>query len=288
MSNPLSPNDKKLQIKGKLYDSIELEEERIDYTIFPRENSTKQDILEISIQKDEGLVVKAPMGMELGEIRDQLIKKSNWIMSKLLNLDEIKDKPLPRELVSGEKFPYLGRRYFLEVVPKPAYKKKDTYDTEIVGDQEDQSTKFTFYRGKFWIYIPEINGQILKELDNDESDLHQRIKSQITDWYKMKALAKFQKRARYYSELLNVNYEKVRLRDLKRKWGTCTPKKYLHFNWKIILAPISIVDYVIVHELVHLLVPNHSHKYWNKLKTVLPDMEERREWLRINGPTLDI
>ena len=71
-----------------------------------------------------------------------------------------------------------------------------------------------------------------------------------------------------------------------KRWGSCTKDGNLNLNWKIIMAPMSVVDYVVDHELVHLGVQDHSREFWQKMRVVLPDYERRKEWLRIHGPTL--
>ncbi len=80
----------------------------------------------------------------------------------------------------------------------------------------------------------------------------------------------------------------IRITDARQRWGSCTHKGGLNFSWRLIQAPPEIVDYVVVHELVHISQPDHSRKFWNKVKEILPDYERRRKWLRENERLLKI
>jgi predicted metal-dependent hydrolase len=82
--------------------------------------------------------------------------------------------------------------------------------------------------------------------------------------------------------------KKIIIKDQEQRWGSCTPSGNILLNWRIFLAPTSIIDYVLAHELVHLKHMNHSKEYWETLRMLLPDYEQRKEWLRINGRTLNV
>nr|WP_255259871.1 M48 family metallopeptidase [Lentibacillus sp. CBA3610] len=73
------------------------------------------------------------------------------------------------------------------------------------------------------------------------------------------------------------------MRTQHKRWGTCTPDGYIYINWRLIMAPLRVFDYVIVHELTHLKIKDHSPAFWKIVKSILPDFEERKEWLRVNG-----
>ncbi len=90
-------------------------------------------------------------------------------------------------------------------------------------------------------------------------------------------------RAAYFAPLLGVTYGRITIRDQKTRWGSCSSKGNLNFTWKLILAPPEVLDYVVVHELCHRLEMNHSERFWNHVKRILPDYRERRNWLKENG-----
>lgn len=93
----------------------------------------------------------------------------------------------------------------------------------------------------------------------------------------------FLQRSRYFAELLNVHFNRITIREQKTRWGSCSSKQNLNFNWKLILAPPEILDYVVVHELCHLKEMNHSPAFWHEVEQILPDYPQRKKWLKDNG-----
>lgn len=100
------------------------------------------------------------------------------------------------------------------------------------------------------------------------------------------------KRAAYYksaySELIRGDYSRIQIRDQKTRWGSCSSKGTLSFNWRLMLAPPGVLDYVVVHELCHLTHMNHSRDFWNCVSAILPDYKEKRNWLKEHGHELTL
>lgn len=90
-------------------------------------------------------------------------------------------------------------------------------------------------------------------------------------------------RCRYYAPVMGVSYGTVTIREQKTRWGSCSTKGNLNFNWKLVLMPPEILDYVVVHELAHRIQMNHSAAFWAEVGKILPDDKERRQWLKVNG-----
>ena len=95
-----------------------------------------------------------------------------------------------------------------------------------------------------------------------------------------------EQRLAYFSEQMGVSYGRVCIRDQKTRWGSCSARGNLNFNWRLCLAPPEILDYVVVHELAHRKEMNHSRRFWDLVEKTLPDCRERRRWLRENGRRL--
>ena len=87
----------------------------------------------------------------------------------------------------------------------------------------------------------------------------------------------------YYAGLMGVSYGSITVREQKTRWGSCSAKGNLNFNWKLVLMPEEILDYVVVHELAHRLQMNHSTEFWDEVEKILPDYRKRRQWLKENG-----
>ena len=98
-----------------------------------------------------------------------------------------------------------------------------------------------------------------------------------------RAASLIQASCRYYAPLMGVSYGTITIREQKTRWGSCSAKGNLNFNWKLAMMPEEILDYVVVHELAHRLQMNHSAAFWKEVEKILPDYQKRRQWLKENG-----
>lgn len=112
------------------------------------------------------------------------------------------------------------------------------------------------------------------------------IRKKIGQFYRRMARDTILERLEYYKTRLGVNYAQVRIKEQKTRWGSCSGKGNLNFNWKLVMAPSDIIDYVVVHELCHLVHMNHSHNFWKLVERELPDYRARKRWLRDHGAAL--
>ena len=95
-------------------------------------------------------------------------------------------------------------------------------------------------------------------------------------------------RVKFYANKYGFNYNKIKITSANKRWGSCTGKGNLNFSYKLIMAPIEIIDYVVVHELIHLIDKTHKKSFYNKVEKILPDYKERKNWLNKNGYLLRI
>ena len=140
-------------------------------------------------------------------------------------------------------------------------------------------------RGKAFIEYDQLHLPVIKS----NRPLESTIKSKLITWYKQQALETVEQRIGHYAPLMNVertNKQKVKVREYKRRWGSCDNKGCLSFNWRIIMAPNEVVDYVVVHELAHCHEFNHSKRFWNIVANQIPDWKEKQNWLHTNGGLL--
>jgi predicted metal-dependent hydrolase len=128
----------------------------------------------------------------------------------------------------------------------------------------------------------------VKELQvHQEEQLAQgELRKQLASWYRQQATEAIMSRVMYYSEKVGVVYHTVRIKDQKTRWGSCSAKKNLNFSWRLIMAPPEVLDYVVVHELCHLIHLNHSPAFWQLVKNQLPDYSRHKRWLKDQGATL--
>ena len=87
----------------------------------------------------------------------------------------------------------------------------------------------------------------------------------------------------YFQAKMGVQPKAVRIIELKNRWASCSAKGNLNFHWKCMMAPPTVLDYIVAHELTHMIHPNHTEVFWNEMDKVMPDYRERKEWLRVNG-----
>ena len=106
--------------------------------------------------------------------------------------------------------------------------------------------------------------------------------------YRKAAREYFPKRVSHYARMLGVTYGKISIRDQKTRWGSCSSEGNLSFNWRLILAPPDVLDYVVIHELCHRKEMNHSKEFWALVESLMPKYKERRKWLRENGNNLTL
>ena len=232
----------------------------IDYCLI---NSSRQKTIELVIDLDSGFTVKAPDSMRKEEVAVNLRRKASWIITNLDKMNEVIRNETRKEFVSGEKFLYKGKHYRLKVVQ---------VNEEIVPS-------LTFTHSKFIAYVP---------ANVPEYDYPRIIQPLFINFYHEKAEKVLNQRARKYLLYFDDKPSLIKIQSLINKWGNCSKTNQLRFNWRVVMAKMSIIDYVVVHELCHTKYKDHSKAFWNEVQKILPDYEERKEWLRINGDLLKI
>ncbi len=232
----------------------------IEYSIQYKRN--KRNVT-IYIDPSDGVKIFAPAGIHQHQLNSILHKKSPWIIKKQNEINEIKKQSPPKEFRSGEKFPYLGRHFRLE----------------ILQGGSTHHARLKFRQGMFTATIP---GTFSSQ------ERREQLRQLFKEWYISRGQEKIKERVEHYCPILKVTPTKVMLKDQKTLWGSCTKKGTININWRIIMAPLEVIDYLVVHELAHLKHPNHSDDFWHLVQLALPDYRERRKWLHKFGPTLAI
>ena len=205
----------------------------------------------------EGIKVRVPDGISDSYVRDLIARKSPWIKRKLREA-ELAAPPRPREFVSGETFSYLGKNYRLKVL------NGDTSSVKLRG------------------------GYLKAIVSSSLGTKEEQIRSLLVQWYQSHARERLEEKTRRYAKILQVEPGSVDVKDYKSRWGSCSAKGDISYNWRIVIAPHRIVDYVVVHELCHILEHNHSPNYWRHVERVVPDFKECRQWLKQNSKQLEI
>lgn len=105
----------------------------------------------------------------------------------------------------------------------------------------------------------------------------------IENWYKNEALAYITQKVEYYTQIIGLKYHSIRINNATTRWGSCGYKDTLNFTWRLIMAPARVVDYVVVHELMHIKQKNHSRKFWAEVGAIIPDYKQDEVWLKENS-----
>jgi len=232
----------------------------VDYRLI---YSSRQKTIELVIGLESGFTVKSPSNMTKEEVATDLQRKNTWIITNLDKMNEVIRNETRKEFVSGEKFLYKGKHYRLKVI---------TVNEEVVPS-------LSFTHSKFIANVPE---------SVPEFDYPRIIQPLFLDFYHEKAEKIFNQRAKKYLVYFEAKPSLIKVQSLKNKWGNCSETNQLRFNWRVVMAKMSIIDYVVVHELCHIKYKDHSKAFWNEVQKILPDYEERKEWLRINGDLLKV
>ncbi|MDD3284821.1 MAG: M48 family metallopeptidase [Patescibacteria group bacterium] len=119
-------------------------------------------------------------------------------------------------------------------------------------------------------------------------DLKKLQGSEIKKITKQKAENIINKRVKYYSKLENIKYNKIKITNAKNRWGSCSFKNNINLSMRLAMAPIEIIDYVVIHELCHIKEKNHSKKFWNEVEKIMPNYKQNEKWLKTKGHLLSI
>lgn len=216
----------------------------IQYTL----KQSKRKTTSILIERDGSVAVLAPESYDVEKVEQILEQKRSWIYRNLAEWEDLNRTHVERQFVSGEGFPYLGSNYRLKLVD---------------DQQEDLTLK---------------NGYFLMRRDRAERGMEL-----FKHFYRNKGLARITKRVAYYAPKLGVDYRTVRVMELQHHWASCSTQGDLNFHWRCLMAPLSVLDYIVVHELAHRLHRHHNAAFWDIVDKVLPDYQKQVSWLKHNG-----
>lgn len=138
-------------------------------------------------------------------------------------------------------------------------------------------------------FVAQKTGWVLKNLEKiqrQDTSFTSVLTQEEREKIRLKAWEIFTERALYFAKQMGVEFQKITIREQKTRWGSCSSNRNLNFNWKLLLAPPEILDYVVVHELAHLKEMNHSPAFWSEVEKILPDYKERKKWLKEYGNML--
>jgi predicted metal-dependent hydrolase len=227
----------------------------IEYRLLPGSERLTTDIV---IERDGVITVRPPRDMTPEQVDETVFSKRLWIYRNLAEWRDLNATRVTREWVSGETFLYLGSRYRLQLVA-------------------GQGERLKLKDGRFLLLRSAVE-------EGGARAAHAAFEA----FYREKGLRRLRERVAFFAPRVGVAAGAVQVRDLGFRWASCLKSGELHFHWKCLMAPLTVIDYIVVHELCHLHVRDHTDAFWNEVDKVLPDYRDRKEWLRLHGAELDL
>ncbi|HSP55691.1 MAG TPA: SprT family zinc-dependent metalloprotease [Dehalococcoidia bacterium] len=228
---------------------------RIEYSVV--RSRRRRRTIGITLAKDGGVVVRAPLRTPRGVVEDMVRRKAGWITRRQA---EARRRPGPLQFVSGEEAPYLGEPRRL-----------------IVRQADTKRAALRFDGRSFDVRVPS---------GHDEGQSRAAVRRAMEAWFHGRAQELLEASVQQWAAAIRCAPGRVLVRNQKRQWGSCAPDGTLRFNWRIVMLDPSLIEYVVVHELMHLRVRNHSARFWAAVASVMPDFKERRRRLREAGSGL--
>lgn len=212
---------------------------------------SKRKTIALIVERDGALTVRAPMRAPRYLIDQFIQQKADWIIRAR---ERIKSAPqTPAKLYQdGEKFLYLGSSFNLKLVTQ-------------------QRAALHLDDGFTLRHSAQNKGEAI-----------------FTRWYKERAYGIISERVRQYAQQYGFTPKQVKISSAKTRWGSCSHDGSLNFTWRLVMAPLDVIDYVVAHELAHLRVKNHSPKFWEEVEELCPEYKKQRKWLRENGGKLSL
>lgn len=209
----------------------------------------------IQVRGDGTVVVRVPVRTSQADIDGFLNEKKQWLLKTIGRQRKQNHDRQVRAFIPGERFPYLGESYPL-----------------VLRERDDPGDALAFTGCEFLMRRDAIGGvRVLFHL-----------------WYQKQARTHLEERVRQFSRLLGIVPAGVAVNNARSRWGSCSPDNRLRFAWRLIMAPSGIIDYVVVHELCHMEIRNHSREFWRLVEQVLPGHKIQRAWLKDHGHLLTL
>jgi predicted metal-dependent hydrolase len=230
-----------------------------DRTIHYRiRESNRVKYVKLTMHFAEGIEIVIPTGYVLEDHEEIIHSRARWIIKHLKRMEKL---PPPRKYQSGEKFPFLGQDYVLDVRPGA---NKSQSSVKRDGD-------------KLIVKLPQ-------GLTPDEQPTVTR--NALEKWLRREAKQYMAARVRELAQQHGFEYGRITIRAQKTRWGSCSASGNLNFNLRLMMAPPLAIDYLILHELAHLRQMNHSTRFWQLVERMFPDYQYWRQWLNENSSLL--
>jgi hypothetical protein len=220
-----------------------------------KRSKRRKKTISLQISSAAEIIVSAPYFTKDFEINRFVQEKQNWIQQTIRKQKEVLVQSRGKEFISGEYFHYLGGVYPLEVF-----------------FQQNLPAGLVFWGCRFYLNC---------------ADSATRRKRYFIEWYKTKARQYLARRVDDTGRKLGLLPLSIRITSARSRWGSCSEENNLAFSYRLIMAPPDVIDYVIIHELMHIKEKNHSAAFWKLIESAMPQYKAHRRWLKENGHRFD-
>ena len=238
-----------------------MERGKIDSLEYSLRKSNRKS-MGIAIERDGAIIVTAPHQVKFNEIEKFVSEKKIWIYQKLAKKKTLNIEKPRREFVNGQGFLYLGKSYRLKLIDNGKMK----------SARSPNVTVLRLWHGYF-------------ELAESEKA---NARNHFISWYRKQIKEQLKARIPRYDKRIGVTVKDTRILDLGHRWASCGRNRVINFNWRSVMAPVWALDYILVHEMVHLIERGHTDRFWRIVARIIPDYEENALWLNENGADLDL
>jgi predicted metal-dependent hydrolase len=214
---------------------------------------SQRKTIAIIIQRDGQLLIRAPKHATNAQIQDIIELKAVWIKAKQADALQRLAQKTSKQYINDEMFIFLGIAYPLTIVDR-------------------QQPPLILQDGRFLL------------AQNKQRD----AKEIFLNWYKNKARQVMNERVRLYASIYNLTFQKVRISSARTRWGSCSFRGTISFTWRLVMAPLPVIDYVVIHELAHRIERNHSQRFWATMDKMIDDYPRHIQWLKANGHLLSL
>lgn len=221
----------------------------------------KRKSLGIKLDENGNIFVRAPMGLSRKQVDRILSEKASWILTHQNSLQKLSKEREEKRYISGTDIYYKGEKYNLHI-------------TRVENKKKQKVVLKTSIKNEIDIFTVDLDEKYIRRF--------------LETWYKEEARRILTEKVDYYGKFFSRSHENIRIKSMKTRWGSCSAKGNLNFNWKIIMAPEEVIDYLVVHELSHLVEMNHSANFYSQLSRILPDYKTHQKWLKENGKYLEL
>jgi len=219
------------------------------------ERRPKRRTLGLQVKADGQVLVAVPPLVPHLLVKRFLRAKSGWVHRKLADMARLHRQKAARAYAEGEAITFLGREYMLRFAGKSR--------------------------------LDEESGELYLGMREDTMQ-REAVIAALTRWYKQQARVVLKQRTDLLTEKLGKQPALVGIKSYRTRWGSCHADGRIYFNWRLVMAPLDVIDYVAAHELCHLLHANHSAVFWDEVERLFPGCKKQRRWLRTHGRALDL